>query len=153
MIECKKTVTLVTLVALMVTGVGVSCGGGGNKKETQKTAKQQTTQSTQAMTTQKAQFKPDPEKGKQLFLQVCAACHGPDAKGLPHLGKDLTTSKFVASKTDKELLDFVKVGRSPSDPLNTTGVAMPPKGGNPALSDEDILNIISYIRTLQKQNQ
>ena len=89
-------------------------------------------------------------EGKTYFDQTCAACHGLDAKGLPHLGKDLTTSKFVAEKTDAQLLAFVEKGRPVSDPLNTTGVAMPPKGGNTALTDQQILDIISYIRKLHK---
>lgn len=130
----------------------VACGGGKKKPqgEAQKPP-QAGVQKTQQQAEEAAKaFQPDIAKGKQLFLQSCASCHGPDAKGLPNLGKDLTTSEFVKSKTDQELLAFIKVGRSVTDPLNTTGVAMPPKGGNPALSDEDILNIIAYLRTLQK---
>lgn len=92
--------------------------------------------------------KANPENGKALFGGTCSACHGPDAKGLPHLGKDLTTSAFIKVKSDEELLDFVKHGRGPTDPGNTTGVAMPPKGGNPALDDAKLRDIISYVRTL-----
>lgn len=91
----------------------------------------------------------DAVAGESLYQGTCSACHGPDAKGLPSLGKDLTTSEFAIGLTDQELLDFVKVGRPVSDPLNTTNVDMPPKGGNPALSDQDILNIIAYLRTLE----
>src|SRR6185503_3672777 len=79
--------------------------------------------------------KGDPGAGQTLFAS-CAACHGPTGGGIPGLGKDLTSSEFVSGKTDDELISFIKVGRDPSDPLNTTGIAMPPKGGNPALSDE-----------------
>jgi disulfide bond formation protein DsbB len=86
--------------------------------------------------------------GKSKYSEICAACHGPDAKGLPGLGKDLTTSAFVKSQSDDQLLDFVKKGRDPSDPANTTGVAMPPKGGRPDLTDDQIRSIIAYIRTL-----
>ena len=92
----------------------------------------------------------DPEVGKELFGMSCIACHGPAGEGVPGLGKDMTTSEFIAGKTDSELVDFIKVGRDPSDPLNTTGVAMPPKGGNPAYTDEDLANIVSFVRTLQK---
>jgi disulfide bond formation protein DsbB len=60
----------------------------------------------------------------------------------------MTASEFIADKSDDELIAFIKVGRDPSDPLNTTGVAMPPKGGNPALSDEDLQDIIAFIRTI-----
>jgi disulfide bond formation protein DsbB len=92
----------------------------------------------------------DPVAGQTLFTGTCSACHGPAGEGVPGLGKDLTASPFVTAKVDQELIDFVKVGRDPSDPLNTTGIGMPPKGGNPSLDDEDLQNIISYIRTLQK---
>jgi disulfide bond formation protein DsbB len=92
----------------------------------------------------------DPAVGKELFAGTCSACHGPTGEGVPGLGKDMTTSEFIAGKTDAELIAFIKQGRDPSDPLNTTGVAMPPKGGNPALSDQDLTNIVAFIRTLQK---
>jgi disulfide bond formation protein DsbB len=86
-------------------------------------------------------------QGQQSFL-LCSACHGPDARGIPNLGKDLVTSEFVAGLTDEELLQFIKMGRPIWDPLNTTGLDMPPKGGNPALTDEEILAIIAYLRSL-----
>lgn len=92
----------------------------------------------------------DPKKGEETFNQVCIACHGAGGVGIENLGKPFTTSEFVRSHSDEDLLAFVKTGRPISNPDNTTGVDMPPKGGNPALSDEQILDIIAYIRTLQK---
>lgn len=92
----------------------------------------------------------DPVAGQELFTGTCSACHGPTGEGVQGLGKDMTTSEFIAGLTDDELIDFIKVGRDPSDPLNTTGVAMPPKGGNPALSDEDLYNIVAYVRSIHK---
>ncbi|HNB52932.1 MAG TPA: cytochrome c [Anaerolineales bacterium] len=91
----------------------------------------------------------DATVGKTKFESTCIACHGVDAKGLPNLGKDLTTSEFVRTTADLDLVAFVMKGRPPFDPANTTGVDMPPKGGNPALTEEDIKDIISYVRTLQ----
>jgi mono/diheme cytochrome c family protein len=29
-------------------------------------------------------------------------------------------------------------------------VAMPPKGGNPALSEEDLADVVAYLRTLEE---
>ncbi|RMF87895.1 MAG: cytochrome c [Nitrospinota bacterium] len=87
-------------------------------------------------------------QGKTLFLQSCSACHGPDAKGLPHLGKNLRASAFVKGLSDAELLAFIKKGRPSFDPANTTHVDMPPKGGNPALTDEQLQAIIAYIRSI-----
>jgi len=97
-----------------------------------------------------ASAKGDATKGKTAFTATCSACHGPDAKGLPGLGKDMTTSTFIKGLTDDQFLDFLKKGRPASDPANTTKVDMPVKGGNPALTDQDLYNVISYIRTLNK---
>jgi disulfide bond formation protein DsbB len=92
----------------------------------------------------------DAAAGQKIFSSTCAACHGPAGEGVPGLGKDMTSSEFIAGKTDQELVDFIKVGRDPSDPLNSTGVAMPVKGGNPSLSDQDLYDIVAYIRTIHK---
>jgi mono/diheme cytochrome c family protein len=122
-----------TLVLLLIAGLGLAaCGGSGQTEQAPAQASQG-----------------DPAIGKELFTS-CAACHGPAGEGVPGLGKDMTQSEFIASKTDDELVEFIKLGRDPSDPLNTTGVAMPPKGGNPALTDEDLQDIVAYMRSLQK---
>ena len=72
------------------------------------------------------------------------------AKASKGLGKPFTTSDFVTSKSDAELLAFIKVGRPVGDPDNTTGIDMPPKGGNPALTDAQLMDVIAYIRTLHE---
>ena len=92
----------------------------------------------------------DAAKGEELFNQTCLACHGQGGLGIEGLGKDMTTSEFIQNLSEDEFVEFLEVGRSTSDPENTTNVDMPPKGGNPALSDQDLLDIIAYIRTLQK---
>lgn len=92
----------------------------------------------------------DPAAGEEQYNVVCTACHGPGGVGIEGLGKDMTTSEFISGQSDQELLAFVKVGRSIGDPLNTTGVDMPAKGGNPALNDDQIIDIIAYMRTLQQ---
>lgn len=91
----------------------------------------------------------DPVNGQQKYTGTCVSCHGPDAKGMTGLGKDLTTSEFLKTKSNAEMVAFLQTGRPASDPLNTTGVDMPPKGGNPALTDQDLADIIAYIRSLQ----
>ena len=92
----------------------------------------------------------DAVKGQTLFTGTCSACHGPDATGIAGLGKDLTTSTFVAEQTDAQLTEFIKTGRPASDPANTTGVDMPPRGGNPVITDQDLADIISYLRSIHK---
>ncbi len=88
--------------------------------------------------------------GHDLFVSSCSACHGVVGEGMEGLGKPLSTSEFTTSKTDEELMAFIKTGRPIWDAENTTGVDMPPKGGNPAITDEQINDIIKYIRSLHQ---
>lgn len=134
----KFIILLIISLALVLT----ACGGGGSDSPSG-------SDQSSGSESQPAASAGDATAGEPLYQSTCAACHGPDAKGLPNLGKDLTTSEFALEKTDQELLEFVKVGRPIGDPLNTTNVDMPPKGGNPALSDQDIMNIIAYLRILE----
>lgn len=89
--------------------------------------------------------------GYQLFVSSCAACHGQGAEGINGLGLPLTTSGFVRGETDKDLITFIKTGRPLWDANNTTGLDMPPKGGNPAITDQELQTIVDYLRALQKQ--
>lgn len=81
-------------------------------------------------------------------MTTCVACHGPTGEGIPNLGKDLVHSEFVTGLSDAELVDFIKKGREATHPLNTTGIAMLPKGGNPALTDDQIRDIVAYMRSI-----
>ena len=86
-------------------------------------------------------------KGEKLYQQTCATCHGADGHGMPKLGKDLHDNQFTKGLSDDEMLAFLKKGRPAFDPANTQGVDMPPKGGNPALTDDDLRAIITFQRT------
>jgi disulfide bond formation protein DsbB len=88
-------------------------------------------------------------RGKKAYIS-CIACHGKDATGVKNMGKDLVNSPLVARLDDQALTDFIKKGRGPTDPENTTKIAMPPKGGNPALKDEQIKDIVAYLRSLRQ---
>ena len=88
--------------------------------------------------------------GYELFIASCSACHGASGEGMEGLGRPLKGSEFVVSKSETELVAFVKTGRPVWDADNTTGIDMPPKGGNPALTDEQIAEIVAFIRTLQQ---
>ena len=92
----------------------------------------------------------DVAQGGEFFASTCSACHGPDAKGLPSLGKDLTTSEYVRDNNDEVLLTLLKEGRPSGHELNTTGVDMPPKGGNPSLSEEDLVKIVAFMRSINQ---
>lgn len=90
----------------------------------------------------------DPANGEERFTP-CAGCHGADATGIEGLGKNLRTSEFLDGLSDAEAVTFLKEGRPAGHPLNTTGVDMPPKGGDPTLSEQDLLDIVAYLRGLE----
>jgi len=132
---------LVAVLVVLFAFSLMSCGGGGESQPAQEAS---------AMKMEKPEFEPaDAVQGKPLFVQFCSACHGQDALGVKGLGKDLVHSEFVKDETDEELLKYVNEGRAVDDPRNTTGIPMPPKGGNPALTDQQIVHIIAYLRTIE----
>ena len=93
----------------------------------------------------------DLHRGKSIYARTCAACHGQDGNGVPAVGKPLRNSAFVQSHADGELLALVITGRLPHDPLNTTGIPMPPRAAQ-NLSDDQIEAVVVYLRTLQDPN-
>jgi disulfide bond formation protein DsbB len=89
------------------------------------------------------------ENGRELFNQTCIACHGVHGQGIPNLGANLQQSAFIARQPDDALVAFIKTGRVPGDPKSVLNLTMPPKGGNPALDDQGIHDIVIYLRALQ----
>jgi disulfide bond formation protein DsbB len=129
-------------VLVFITMALTACGGGGDSSASAG-ADQPAEEAAQVSLG-------DPEAGKEQYDMICVACHGPSGEGIEGLGKPFTTSAILREKSDDEMVEFIKVGRPAGDPLNTTGVDMPPKGGNPALTEEQIVDIIAYVRTLQE---
>ncbi|WIO75563.1 c-type cytochrome [Porticoccaceae bacterium LTM1] len=80
--------------------------------------------------------------GQAIYQSSCVACHGEDGKGLLAGVPDLTDRNGSLSKADSELLKNITNG------FQSTGstLAMPPKGGNSALTDGDIKVVLKYIR-------
>ena len=90
----------------------------------------------------------DSANGQALYTASCSACHGPNGEGIEGLGKPFVGSDFINSSSDAEMVAFLLVGRPSDDPLNTTGIGMLPKGGNPALTDADLQDLVAFMRTL-----
>ncbi len=141
----RRYMFLAMLAALVMVMALAACGGGGGEA---------TGEADDGAVAEVPPAEPtsvgDPEAGKAQFDMVCIACHGAGGVGVEGLGKPFTTSEFLLTVSDQELLEFVKTGRPVGHPDNTTGVDMPPKGGNPALTDEQLTDIIAYIRTLHE---
>ncbi len=124
MIPSWRATSLIALLPALLIASG--CGGSGSALDSE-----------------------DVAAGQKRFMQTCATCHGVDGKGLPRLGRNLHGNEFVRNRSDAELVEFLKVGRPATDPLNDRGIDMPPRGGNPALEDGDLRRIVSYLRSLQ----
>lgn len=85
-------------------------------------------------------------KAKKLYAIDCAMCHGDNGNGKSDLATsmqltltDWTDPKTLAAKSDKELFDLIRKGKD----------KMPPEDASRA-KDEDVWNIVIYIRGLSK---
>ncbi|WP_154224704.1 c-type cytochrome [Marinicella rhabdoformis] len=85
--------------------------------------------------------------GKEVYEQTCIACHGKDGKGAVPGVPDLTIPEGVLSQSEEVLLAHIRDGfKSKNSPM-----AMPAKGGNPSLSESDLLNVVAYMKSQFKQ--
>jgi len=80
--------------------------------------------------------------GSELYGSFCAACHGTDGKGDIPGTPDFTSKKGPLSKDNQTLHININDGfQSPG-----SSMAMPPKGGNPNLSDADIQELVKFLK-------
>jgi cytochrome c5 len=118
-----RSVIHLSILAWVGLGSIVACGGGGDAGG-------------------------EAAAGEKIYGANCALCHGQGGVGKPALGKDLRQNEFIAGMTDDQMVEFLKAGRRADHPLNEKGVDMPPRGGNPGLSDDDLRRIVTYLRSL-----
>jgi len=80
--------------------------------------------------------------GKDIYTQTCIACHGGDGKGAVPGAPDFTDKTGRLSKSDEDLMNSLMHGlQSPGSPM-----AMPAKGGNSALTQGDLKNVLQHLR-------
>lgn len=120
-----KGQTLITAIAMFLLTFGTAVTGGSAAEQS------------------------DPKAGKKKYDLLCTTCHGETGKGdgpaaaaLPVKPQNHTDGKHMNSLKDKYLFDIIKgggasMGKSP---------LMPPWGGQ--LKEQDIRNVIAYIRSL-----
>lgn len=85
--------------------------------------------------------------GEQIFNAACAACHGINAAGVDGVGPPLVHKIYEPSHHgDVAFMSAPRIGvRGHHWPFGN----MPPVEG---LTDGDIIQIIAYVRTLQRAN-
>lgn len=77
----------------------------------------------------------DTNKGSEIYAQHCVACHGESGVGVMPNAPNFAQNEGLMN-SDLVLLSSIKVGKT----------AMPAFRG--VLSDQDILDVIAYLRTL-----
>lgn len=79
--------------------------------------------------------------GDKIFHETCIACHGANGRGAVPGAPDFTKKGGPLSKPHSVMTAHIKNGfHEPGKPL-----AMPPKGANPNLTDQDILDVHAYL--------
>ena len=88
----------------------------------------------------------DPAKGATLYAQNCATCHGTSLEGgIGAVLNPIDKLTGVPNPLDPTtMIDIITNGRTPQagDPKS---IAMPAKGGNTALTDQDVKDLAAYI--------
>jgi len=84
----------------------------------------------------------DAAKGKAVYDGTCVFCHGENGKGEIPGTPDFTKASGPLSQSDAILVEHI------TDGFESPGAAMPmpAKGGNTDLSDEDIADVLAYLR-------
>lgn len=85
-------------------------------------------------------------KGKKIYETRCLVCHQPDGGGVPNMNAPLDGSSNVVGNNIARLIKIIRGGYSEKIALDGyyySNVMTP----NPDLTDADIANLLSYIRT------
>lgn len=84
----------------------------------------------------------DVQHGQTIFNETCVACHGANGKGVVPGTPDMTKAHGVLSLPESLLEQRVENGfQSSGSPM-----AMPARGGNPSLTDQDVKDVLAYMR-------
>ena len=77
---------------------------------------------------------PKGKTGKEVYDSVCTACHQSGVLNAPKFGDTAAWKKLIAEGADALAKEAIKGIRQ-----------MPPKGGNPALSDLEVRRAVVYM--------
>jgi len=81
---------------------------------------------------------PPTRNGQQIYQTTCVACHDAGIAGAPKLGDKSQWAKHIAKGVDALYASAV-------NGVQGSAGAMPPKGGNPALSNAEVRAAVDYM--------
>jgi cytochrome c5 len=82
------------------------------------------------------------QTGRAIYEQGCIVCHGDDGQGAMPDVTPITGNPGPLFQADAVLLQKMMNGVQSDD----ASVAMPPKGGNPELTEDDLRRVLEYMR-------
>lgn len=77
--------------------------------------------------------------GKEIYDHLCQSCHTSGVAGAPKVGDKADWGPRIAEGMDTLIKHAIDGYTGPD------GNVMPPKGGNPALTDEQVANAVKWI--------
>jgi len=84
------------------------------------------------------------EKGRQVYMGLCFACHQPDGKGLPNVFPPLAGSDYMLADRERAIRIVLK---GLTGPVTVSGKtyesAMPPQEA--ALTDAQVADVLTYV--------
>ncbi|WP_239806898.1 c-type cytochrome [Croceicoccus hydrothermalis] len=86
------------------------------------------------------------QSGERVYTVHCGTCHLPDGNGAENLGVSLRQNPLVQAKDPSTLINVILYGPElPPPPFTSNRTKMPAYGKR--LSDEDIANLATYLRS------
>jgi mono/diheme cytochrome c family protein len=86
----------------------------------------------------------------KFFRNICAACHGIDGNGIDDLAPPLKNSEYIKGSNEKLALVLLHGLSGPihvNDSLYQMNTIMPGLANNPDFTDNDLQNIMLYLKT------
>ncbi|MFQ5810676.1 MAG: c-type cytochrome [Armatimonadota bacterium] len=93
------------------------------------------------------------KQGREIYAGagLCHACHGPEAKGVPNLGSDLSDAEWVNGDGSYEAIVEAVIKGVPAE-KSGSGIAMPPRGGA-EITDEQARAVAAYVVSLSHREK